>query len=106
MQRWADFFFASVRQQLVPFPEDRRIRSGAGWQRPRRRQDVGLGPSSAVLGDLEQYSTGPGLEPTYNYSLLVHNSIEPERRDRIFRISCMFIYHFMLHEILCRRIRC
>src|SRR5437016_984564 len=31
LRQCADFFFSSVRQRLLPYAEDRRFRSGAGW---------------------------------------------------------------------------
>jgi len=98
MQRWADFFFASLRQQLVPFPEDRRIRSGAGWQDPGVGRTWGSDQAVLSLAIWSSTRRVQELEPTYNYSLLVHNSVEPERRDRIFPHLVHVHYHFMLHE--------
>jgi len=97
MQRWADFFFASVRQQLVPFPEDRRIRSGAGCARPRRRQTWGSDQQCLSL------ATGAVLDrsrswnqPTITIGLANSNRTRA-RGTGFFRFSACS-YHFMLHE--------
>ena len=98
LQRCADFFFASVRQQLVPYPQDRRIRSGAGWVDPGTGRMWGSEQATLSLAIWSSTRQVQELEPTYNYSLIVHNYVKPELRDRIFPHLVHVHYHWMLQE--------
>ena len=98
MQRWADFFFASVRQQLVPHPQGRRIRAGAGWVDPSTGRMWGSNQAALSLAIWSSTRQVQELEPTYNYSLLVHDRVRQELRDRIFPHLVHVHYHWLLQE--------
>jgi hypothetical protein len=98
MQRCADFFFASVRQRLVPHPQDRGIRSGAGWVNPGVGRMWGSEQAALSLAIWSSTRQVQELEPTYNYSLIVHDQVEQDLRDRIFPHLVHLHYHWMLQE--------
>ena len=98
MQRWANFFFASVRQQLIPHPKDRRIRAGAGWVDPGTGRMWGSNQAALSLAIWSSTRQVQELEPTYNYSLIIHDRVKQEIRDRVFPHLVHVHYHWMLQE--------
>jgi hypothetical protein len=98
MQRWADFFFASVRQHLEPFPQNRRFRSGAGWVESGASRMWGSNQAALSLAIWSKTRQVQELEPTYNYQLIVHEQIKRELRKRIFPNLVHVHYHWLLEE--------
>ncbi len=98
MQRWADFFFASVRQHLEPFPRNRRFRSGAGWVESGASRMWGSNQAALSLAIWSTTRQVQELEPTYNYQLIVHEQINRGLRDRIFPNLIHVHYHWLLED--------
>jgi hypothetical protein len=98
MQRWADFFFASVRQGLEPFSHDRRFRAGAGWVEPGASRMWGSNQAALSLAIWSTTRQVQELEPTYNYQLTVHEQINSELRDRIFPRLVHVHYHWLMDD--------
>jgi hypothetical protein len=98
MQRWADFFFASVRQQLEPFPQDRRFRSGAGWVDSGASRMWGSNQAALSLAIWSKTRQVQELEPTYNYQLIVHKQLKREIRKRVFPNLVHVHYHWLLQD--------
>ena len=98
MQRWADFFFTSVRQHLEPFPQNRRFRSGAGWVESGASRMWGSNQAALSLAIWSTTRQVQELEPTYNYQLIVHKQIKRRLRKRIFPNLVHVHYHWLLED--------
>src|SRR5437588_2729379 len=98
MQRWADFFFASVRQHLEPHPQDRRFRSGAGWVESGASRLWGSNQAALSLAIWSKTRQVKELEPTYNYQLIVHEQINQGLKDSIFPNLVHVHYHWLLED--------
>ena len=98
MQRWADFFFSSVRQQLKPYAYDRRFRSGAGWVESGASRLWGSNQAALTLAIWSTTRRVRELEPTYNYQLILHEQIGWRHRRKIFPNVVHVHYHWMLQE--------
>jgi len=98
MQRWSDFFFASVRQHLEPFPQDRRFRSGAGWIESGASRMWGSNQAALSLAIWSKTRQVQELEPTYNYQLIVHEKISRRLRKRVFPNLVHVHYHWLLED--------
>jgi hypothetical protein len=98
LRRWADFFFASMRENLRPSVEPRRFRTGTGWV----DSDVSTlwGSNQAALS-LAIWSTTRQvmqLPPTYNYPLHLHSRVDPALSRAIFPHLVHVHYHWLLEE--------
>jgi hypothetical protein len=98
MQRWSDFFFASVRKQLRPYSHDRRFRSGAGWVESGASRLWGSNQAALSLAIWNTTQKVKELDPTYNYQLIVHEQIGWRRRRKVFPNLVHVHYHWMLQE--------
>ena len=98
MQRWADFFFSSVRQQLKPYAYDRRFRSGAGWVESGASRLWGSNQAALTLAIWSTTRRVRELGPTYNYQLTLHEQIGWRRRRKIFPNLVHVHYHWILQE--------
>jgi len=98
MQRWSNFFFTSVREQLKPYAHDRRFRTGAGWVDSSASRLWGSNQAALSLAIWSTTSNVKELEPTYNYQLTVHELIDKRLRKRIFPNLVHVHYHWMLHD--------
>jgi len=98
MQRWADFFFASIRKQLKPYSHDRRFRSGAGWVESGASRLWGSNQAALSLAIWSTTQRVKELEPTYNYQLIVHEQIDRVVRQKVFPNLVHVHYHWMLHD--------
>jgi hypothetical protein len=96
MQRWADFFFASVRRRLTPHSEDRRFRTGVGWVNPVASRLWGSNQAALSLAIWTTTRRVQELEPTYNYPLTLHGQINRALRHRIFPNLVHVHYHWLL----------
>ena len=98
MQRWADFFFSSVRQHLEPHPQGRRFRSGAGWVESGASRLWGSNQAALSLAIWSKTRHLQELEPTYNYPLTLHAQINRRARERIFPNLVHVHYHWLLED--------
>jgi len=98
MQRWSDFFFNSVRQQLKPYSHDRRFRTGAGWVESGASRLWGSNQAALSLAVWSTTRNVQELEPTYNYQLTLHNLINKKLRKRVFPNLVHVHYHWLLHD--------
>jgi hypothetical protein len=98
MQRCADFFFASVRQHLEPFPQNRRFRAGAGWVESGASRMWGSSQAALSLAIWSTTRQVQELEPTYNYQLIVHKQIKRGIRKRVFPNLVHVHYHWLMQD--------
>ena len=98
LQRCADFFFSSVRQQLKPYSEERRFRTGIGWVDAGASKYWGSNQAALSLAIWSTTRRVQELEPTYNYPLTLHKNIEAELRNRIFPNLVHVHYHWLLDD--------
>ena len=98
MQRWSNFFFTSVRQQLRPYAHDRHFRTGAGWVEPAASRLWGSNQAALSLAIWSTTRNVKELEPTYNYQLTLHEQIRRRLRKRVFPNLVHVHYHWLLHD--------
>jgi len=98
LQRWADFFFKSVRQQLKPYTHDRRFRTGAGWVESGASRLWGSNQAALSLAIWSTTKKVKELEPVYNYQLNVHELIDRRLRKKVFPNLVHVHYHWLLHD--------
>jgi hypothetical protein len=98
LQRWADFFFTSVRQRLRPYTHDRRFRSGAGWVESDASRLWGSNQAALSLAIWSTTRNVQELEPIYNYQLIVHQQIDWRLRKKVFPNLVHVHYHWLLHD--------
>lgn len=98
MRRWADFFFASVRQRLTPYKEGHRFRAGAGWVKPVAGRLWGSNQAALSFAIWSRTRRVQELPPTYNYPLHLHGQIDPAvARAALPRLAHVH-YHWLLEE--------
>ncbi len=78
MQQWEDFFFASIRQRLIPHAEDRRFRAGVGWVDAFASRLWGSNQAALSLAIWSKTRKVQELEATYNYPLTLHDQVNQE----------------------------
>lgn len=98
MRRWADFFFASVRRGLTPYPESRGLRAGAGWVKPGAGRLWGSNQAALSLAIWSGSRRVRQLPPTYNYPLHLHGEIDPEVARATLPHLAHVHYHWLLEE--------
>ena len=98
MRQWADFFFASIRQNLRPYSEDRLFRTGAGWVESGASRLWTSSQAALSLAIWSKTRQVQEVEPTYNYPLHLHGQINEGLRDRIFPNLVHVHYHWMLED--------
>lgn len=98
LRQWADFFFASVRQRLTPYAEDRRFRSGAGWIDSTASRLWGSNQAALSLAIWSNTRRVQELPPTYNYPLHLHSQIDAATVNAIFPDLVHVHYHWLLEE--------
>jgi len=96
MQRWADFFFASIRRRLTPYSEEHRFRTGVGWVNPDASRLWGSNQAALSLAIWSKTRGVQELKPTYNYPLTLHDQINQGLRDQIFPDLVHVHYHWLL----------
>jgi hypothetical protein len=98
MRRCADYFFASVRRGLVPRPDARPFRAGAGWVGTAASRLWGSSQAALSLAVWGSTRRVRELPPTYNYPLHLHGRLDPAlARDTLRRLVHVH-YHAMLEE--------
>jgi hypothetical protein len=98
MRRWANFFFASVRQSLKPYAEAWRFRAGAGFVEPGASKLWGSNQAALSLAVWSSTSRVQELPPIYNYPLHLHGQINERIRDEIFPDLVHVHYHWLLED--------
>jgi len=98
LQRWAEFFFASVREGLQPYTQDRRFRSGVSWIDSTASRLWGSNQAALSLAIWSSTRRVQELPPTYNYPLTLHDQIDPATADAVFAHLVHVHYHWFLGE--------
>ena len=98
LQRWADFFFASVRQRLTPYVEDHRFRSGAGFVDSTASRLWGSNQAALSLAIWSNTRRVQELPPIYNYPLTLHSQIDAGTAHAVFPHLVHVHYHWLLEE--------
>ncbi len=96
LQRWADFFNASIRRGLRPNPAAAPFRAGAGWVEPAA---ASLWGSNQAALSLALWSSTPRvghLSPAYNYPLHLHGHIDRAVAEAVFPRLAHVHYHWLL----------
>lgn len=98
LQRWANFFFASVRQQLTPYPQEWRLRSGVSWINSTASKFWGSNQAALSLAIWSSTERVQELPPIYNYPLHQHGLIDPATVKDVFPHLVHVHYHWLLEE--------
>jgi hypothetical protein len=98
LQRWADFFFASIRQRLTPHALERRFRTGAGWVDSTASRLWGSNQAALSLAIWSKTRRVQELPPTYNYPLHLHDEIDVTTVKTIFPHLVHVHYHWLLDD--------
>jgi hypothetical protein len=98
LRQWSDFFFASVRERLAPYAEDRRFRSGAGWIDSSAGRLWGSNQAALSLAIWSNTRRVQELPPTYNYPLTLHGRIDAATASAVFPHLVHVHYHWLLDE--------
>lgn len=98
MQRWSNFFFASVRRGLRPYEREWRLRSGASWVDSTASRFWGSNQAALSLAIWSTTRRVMELPPSYNYPLHQHERIEPRVIEQYFRELVHVHYHWLLEE--------
>ncbi len=98
MRRWADYFFASVRQRLTPYSEGRPFRAGAGWVKSGASRRWGSNQAALSLAMWGSTRDVRELPPTYNYPLNLHGRVDPAVARETLPHLVHVHYHWLLEE--------
>jgi hypothetical protein len=98
LQRWSEFFFASVRQRLQPYTRNRRFRSGVSWIDSTASRLWGSNQAALSLAIWSSTRRVQELPPTYNYPLTLHDQIDPATAEAVFAHLVHVHYHWFLEE--------
>ncbi len=98
MRRWADFFFASVRQGLTPYAQSRRFRAGAGWVDASASRLWGSNQAALTLAIWSRTRHVEQLAPSYNYPLHLHEQIDEAVARTVFPHLVHVHYHWLFEE--------
>jgi hypothetical protein len=79
LQRWAEIFFASARDGLVPRSRSNRFRAGAGWVEPSVGRWWGTNQAALSLALWGSTRAVQELPPGYNYPLHLHARMPRDR---------------------------
>jgi hypothetical protein len=96
LRRWADFFFASIRQGLRPPSTDKPFRTGTGLVEPAAAKLWGSNQAALSLAIWNTTQRVRELPSTYNYPLTLHKQIERAVSRTIFPQLVHVHYHWML----------
>jgi hypothetical protein len=95
LQRWAEFFFRSIRGNLRPNTYLDSIRSGAGWIEPVAANLWGSNQAALSLAIWSTSRRVQELIPTYNYPLHQHEEIDGVVAQTIFPQLVHVHYHWL-----------
>jgi hypothetical protein len=98
LQRWARFFFASVREQLTPYTQPWQLRSGVSWVDPAASKFWGSNQAALSLAIWSSTQRVQELPPTYNYPLHQHRDINRETVRMVFPHLVHVHYHWLFEE--------
>jgi hypothetical protein len=95
MERWADYFFASIRRGLYPNTHPGGFRAGAGWVYPGIGRYWGSNQAALSLAIWSTTRRVRDLAPTYNYPLHLHDRILGNGHRETFRNLVHVHYHWL-----------
>lgn len=98
LERWAAFFFASIRQQLAPYKTEWRLRSGVSWVDSKASRLWGSNQAALSLAIWSKTRRVQELPATYNYPLHLHSRIDPSIAAAVFPQLVHVHYHWLLEE--------
>jgi hypothetical protein len=98
LERWAEFFFASVRERLTPYAEAWRLRSGVSWIDSSASKWWGSNQAALSLAIWSCTRRVQELPPTYNYPLHQHDLIDSQMVQTVFPHLVHVHYHWLLAE--------
>ena len=98
LRRWADFFFASIRQNLRPRSSASPFRTGAGWVTSAAGTLWGSNQAALSLAIWSTTRQVQELSPTYNYPLHLHDRIDPVLMRATFPHLVHVHYHWLFER--------
>lgn len=98
LERWADFFFASIRKGLTPYAKEWRLRSGVRWIDSKASKLWGSNQAALSLAIWSKTRRVRELPPTYNYPLHLQSQIDPRVIGEVFPSVVHVHYHWLLEE--------
>jgi hypothetical protein len=98
LERWANFFFASVRRGLTPYAKEWRLRSGVSWIDSKASKLWGSNQAALSLAIWSTTRRVCESSPTYNYPLHLHDRIDPNVVETVFPHLVHVHYHWLLED--------
>jgi hypothetical protein len=98
LQRWAKFFFDSVRQRLTPYSDAWRLRSGVSWVDSTASKFWGSNQAALSLAIWSSTRRVQELPPTYNYPLHQHPLIDRKIVEELYPELVHVHYHWLFEE--------
>jgi hypothetical protein len=98
LQKWAEFFFASVRAGLTPYPKPWRLRSGASWVDATASKFWGSNQAALSLAIWSSTQRVEQLPATYNYPLHQHAQLDSATIQSMFPQLVHVHYHWLLED--------
>jgi len=98
LERWASFFFDSIRKKLTPYKKAWPIRSGVSWVDSKASKLWGSNQAALSLAIWSSTRKVRELPPTYNYPLHLHDQIDPNIVASEFPKLVHVHYHWLLEE--------
>ncbi|HSE24597.1 MAG TPA: hypothetical protein VLB68_23240 [Pyrinomonadaceae bacterium] len=98
LERWANFFFASVRKGLTPYANEWRLRSGVSWVDSTASKFWGSNQAALSLAIWSTTRRVRALPATYNYPLHLHERIDPNVVETVFPHLVHVHYHWLLED--------
>ena len=98
MRKWADIFFASIRQGLRPYAKTIPIRSATGWVEGEAGKLWGSNQAALSLAIWSITRRVRLLSPTYNYPLHSHDRVDRILAKAIFPQLIHLHYHWLFAE--------
>ena len=98
LRRWAEFFFASVREGLTPYAQEWHLRSGVSWIDSTASRFWGSNQAALSLAIWSITRRVQELPPIYNYPLHQHHQIDAETIRDAFPHLVHVHYHWLLGQ--------
>lgn len=102
LQRWARFFFSSVRVGLTPYTKEWHLRSGVSWVDSTASKFWGSNQAALSLAIHSTTRRVEQLPATYNYPLHQHGQLDSETIRSIFPYLVHVHYHWLLDDGLAK----
>jgi len=98
LERWASFFFTSVRKGLTPYTKEWRLRSGVSWVDSTASKFWGSNQAALSLAIWGTTRRVRELPATYNYPLHLHERIDSNVVETVFPHLVHVHYHWLLED--------